>query len=390
LPLTEISPFQVPATIATGPGASRTVGDHARHLGAARALLVTDEFMVKSGVATMVSDQLEQADVRTTVFAGVQPDPTDDNVATGLAALRACDAEIVVAIGGGSAIDAAKMIAIRRRNPGPIREFMGYHRIPNPGLPTIAIPTTAGTGSEATRVTVITESSTHTKMMILDGKLVPTVALVDFELTMTMPPSLTAHVGVDTLTHGIEAYVSGLAGPMTDPYALSCIRLTGEHLRRAWREPDDRQARAAMSVAACQGGIAFANSSVCLVHGMSRPLGATFGVAHGLSNAVLLPAVTEYSLPGAPARYATVARTLGLASIQDDDVVAGRKLLDGLQQLNEDLQVPRLRELRGVTKQRFEDSLAKMADDALASGSPARNPRVPSAADIIDLYRRAW
>lgn len=388
--MTEISAFQVPQTVVTGPGASRSVGDHARSLNAARALIVTDEFMVTSGVATRVHDHLAQAGVETTVFAGVQPDPTDENVEAGLAALQSCQAEVVVAVGGGSAIDAAKMIAISHSNSGPIREFMGYHRIPNPGVPLIAIPTTAGTGSEATRVTVITESATHTKMMILDGKLIPRIALVDFELTMTMPPALTAHVGVDTLTHGVEAYVSSLAGPMTDPYALSCIRLAGANLRRAWRDPDDRQARAAMAVAACQGGVAFANSSVCLVHGMSRPLGATFAVPHGLSNAVLLPTVTEYSLPAAPARYATIARTLGMADIADDDAAAGRKLLDGLEQLNADLQIPRLRDLRGVTESAFEAGLAKMADDALASGSPARNPKVPSAAEIVDLYRRAW
>jgi alcohol dehydrogenase class IV len=226
--------------------------------------------------------------------------------------------------------------------------------------------------------------------MILDGKLVPRIALVDFELTMSMPAALTAHVGVDTLTHGIEAYVSALASPMTDPYALSCIRLTGANLRNAWREPGNRSARAAMSVAACQGGIAFANSSVCLVHGMSRPLGATFGIPHGLSNAVLLPTVTEYSVDGAADRYATVARTLGVADIEDDDGEAVRKLLDGLRQLNDDLEVPRLRDLPGVSADLFETSLSKMSDDAIASGSPARNPKIPTPADVIDLYRRAW
>jgi alcohol dehydrogenase class IV len=282
------------------------------------------------------------------------------------------------------------MIAVGKTNPGPIRDFMGYHRIPKPGLPLIAIPTTAGTGSEATRVTVITESDTHTKMMILDGKLVPSVALVDYELTLSMPPALTAHVGVDTLTHGIEAYVSTLAGPMTDPYALSCVALVGANLERAWNDPDDRPARAAMALAACHGGMAFANSSVCLVHGMSRPLGATFGIPHGLSNAVLLPTVTRYSLAGAPDRYATVARRLGLATADDADARAGDELLEGLQQLNDRLEVPRLRDLPGVDQETFEASLSKMADDAVASGSPSRNPIVPTAADIVDLYRRAW
>jgi alcohol dehydrogenase class IV len=386
----EPSTFQIPATIVSGAGASRKVGDHARRIRAERALLVTDPFMMSTGVAGVIQDCLEEAGVRTTVFDGVQPDPTDDIVQHGLAAMRASDAEVVVAVGGGSAIDAAKMISVSASNPGPIREYMGYHRIPNAGVPLIAIPTTAGTGSEATRVTVITESETHTKMMILDGKLVPCAAIVDFELTMTMPPALTAHVGVDTLTHGVEAYVSTLSGPMTDPYALACIRLVGANLRRAWRDPDDRPAREAMAIGACQGGIAFANSSVCLVHGMSRPLGATFGIPHGLSNAVLLPTITEYSIGGASSRYATVARTLGVADADDADSEACKKLLSGLRALGDELQIPRLRDLPGVEKDAFEASLAKMADDALASGSPGRNPVVPSAAEIADLYRRAW
>jgi alcohol dehydrogenase class IV len=388
--MSDVSTFQVPATIVTGAGSSTTVGDHVRRLGADRALLVTDSYMAASGVAGVIQERLEQAGASTTVFDGVHSDPTDANVADGLAALRGAEAQVVVAVGGGSALDAAKMISVGDANPGPIRDFMGYHRIPNAGLPVVAIPTTAGTGSEATRVTVITESETHTKMMILDGKLVPSVALVDYELTITMPPALTAHVGVDTLTHGIEAYVSGLAGPMTDPYALSCVGLVGAHLETAWSDPDDRLARAAMALAACQGGIAFANSSVCLVHGMSRPLGATFGIPHGLSNAVLLPTVTEFSLAGAPGRYAMVARALGLSTTADSDRTAGNRLLDGLQQLNDRLRVPRLRDLSGVDADRFAESLPKMAEDALASGSPARNPVVPSAADIEDLYRRAW
>jgi alcohol dehydrogenase class IV len=388
--MTDLTTFQVPPTIVVGAGASRTVGEHAVRIGGKRALLVTDPYILESGIAEMIQTHLAASAVTTSLFAGVQPDPTDRNVEEGVTALDESGADVIVAVGGGSALDAAKMIAIQKFNRGPISDFMGYHRIPKPGLPLIAIPTTAGTGSEATRVTVITDSITHTKMMILDGKLVPTVALVDYELTMTMPASLTAHVGVDTLTHGIEAYVSTLASPMTDPYALSCVSLVGHHLRSAWHDPDDRTARAGMALAALHGGMAFANSSVCLVHGMSRPLGATFGIPHGLSNAVLLPAVTAYSLAGAPGRYAVVARTLGIATAEDSDASAGQKLVDALQTLNDDLQVPRLRDLRGVDSERFAASVEKMAQDALASGSPARNPVEPTADVIIDLYHRAW
>jgi alcohol dehydrogenase class IV len=373
--------YQVPPTVVLGAGASRTVAEHARRLGADRALLVSDEFLVRSGVAAVTEELLAGAGIAVSVFAGVQPDPTDENVRAGLRAFRASAAQVVVALGGGSVLDAAKAISVLVANPEPLSRYMGYHRIPAAGPPLIAIPTTAGTGSEATRVTVIRDVAADTKMMILDGHLVPAVALVDYELSLTMPRALTAHVGVDTLTHGIEAYVSSAAGPLTDAAALSCVRLVAEHLERAYEAPDDRRARAAMAAAACQGGMAFSNASVCLVHGMSRPLGAMFHVPHGLSNAVLLPAVTRFSRVGAPDRYATVARTMGLAP---------EELVPGLEALNERLGVPRLRDLPGVTRERFEASLPKMAADALASGSPARNPVVPTAEEIVDLYRGAW
>jgi alcohol dehydrogenase class IV len=382
--------LQLPPTIAFGAGVSLTAGEHAQRLRATRVLLVTDGFLLEHGPARSIQAAIEKSGVTVTVFSDVQPDPTDENVREGVAALRESRSEALIAVGGGSVIDAAKMISVLSANPEPLSQYAGYHKIPAPGLPLIAIPTTAGTGSEATRVTVITDTSRNTKMMILDRHLVPTVALVDFELSLSMPSWLTAHVGIDTLTHGIEAYVSRLANPMTDTFALSCIALVGQHLEVAWRNPDDQAARAGMALAACQGGLAFSNASVCLVHGMSRPLGAVFHVAHGLSNAVLLPTVTRYSIDGAVGRYAEVARRLGAAPDGIGDAHACERLVNELTGLNERLGVPRLSELHGVEQSLFERSLPKMAEDALASGSPDRNPVVPSAEDIIDLYREAW
>ncbi|CAB4919113.1 unannotated protein [freshwater metagenome] len=346
--------------------------------------------MVESGVAAGVVAGLEDAGLAVAVFDGVEPDPTDAAVDEGRAALVAHEADVVVGLGGGSALDAAKTIAVRGGNPGPMRQYMGYQELVGAGLPVIAIPTTAGTGAEATRVVVVTDTSTDTKMMLLDDRLCPTVALVDVELSATMPRPLTAHVGVDTLTHGIEAYVSAKATDETDPLALACVRRCGEHLPAAW-EDGDLDARAGMARAAYEGGAAFANASVCLVHGMSRPLGAVFHVPHGLSNAVLLPTVTAFSLQGAPERYAEVARALGLVADDASDVAAaGEALVAGLEDLNRRLEVPRLRDLRGVTRERFDAALPKMAQDALASGSPDRNPVVPTAEQIEELYRRAW
>lgn len=382
--------FDIPAIILHGAGCRRQIGELVREVGGSSALIVTDSGMVQLGVVDEVVWLLEQAGVRVAVFDGVQPDPTDENVAAGCAVLEAQGSDCIVAVGGGSPIDTAKVIAVRGANPQPLAEFMGLHKIRNPGLPLIAVPTTAGTGSEASKVAVITDTTRDVKMMMLSVPLMPRAAVVDFELTMTMPRPLTAAVGVDTLTHGIEAFVSRKANALTDPLALQCIALCAQHLRTAWNEPENRQAREGMMLAATLGGMAFSNSSVCLVHGMSRPIGAVFHLPHGLSNAILLPTVTRFSVDAASERYARVARTVGAADSRDSDVTACAELVDWLERLNADLQLPRLSACRGVTQEVFDARVHKMASDALASGSPANNPRVPSAEEIVALYEEAW
>ncbi|MCC6581895.1 MAG: iron-containing alcohol dehydrogenase, partial [Phycisphaeraceae bacterium] len=285
-----VSQFNVPSTILVGGGASEQAGAIARRWGASRVLIVTDQGMVKMGVAGKMETTLRVAGLDVSTFADVQPDPTDANVRAGVASLRACGARAIVAVGGGSAMDAAKVIALMSVFPEPMRGFKGYHKFTEATtasgidagrlLGVIAIPTTAGTGSEVTKVAVITDSERQEKMMMLDALLLPRAAVVDYKLTMTMPAGLTAAVGVDTLTHGIEAYVSRKASGVTDPIALSCIGRCARHLRTAFNEPGNEQAREGMMLAACQGGMAFANSSVCLVHGMSRPIGAVFHLPH--------------------------------------------------------------------------------------------------------------
>jgi alcohol dehydrogenase class IV len=374
--------FNVPSTIRIGGGASAELAAQVQRLQADRVLFVTDAGIRSLGYLDPLAEQLQQAGITVTVFSDVQPDPTDRNVLDGLDQFRKSGATAIVALGGGSSIDCAKVISILTANPLAMTQYTGYHKIPKAGVPVIAVPTTAGTGSEVTKVAVITDTERDVKMMMLDAHLLPRVALVDYKLTMSMPPALTAAVGVDTLTHAIEAYVSRKANAMTDPIALSCVRLVAEHLRTACREPGNERAREGMMLAATQGGMAFSNSSVCLVHGMSRPIGAMFHVPHGLSNAVLLPAVTRFSIAGARDRYAAVAREMELDPAE--------ALVDGLEQLNRDLNLPRLRDCKGVDAARFEKSLTKMASDALASGSPQNNPRVPTADEIVALYREAW
>jgi alcohol dehydrogenase len=385
-----ISQFNIPATVITGAGASRELAPQLARLGARRVLLVTDAFMESSGLAEVFVRAMEGAGIRVALFSGVQPDPTDANVRDGLRIYVGKQCDTIVALGGGSPIDAAKAIAVLATNSEPLSQYQGYHKVPKAGAPLVVIPTTAGTGSEVTKVSVITDTARDVKMMMLDRHFLPTVALVDFELTLSMPQALTAHVGVDTLTHGIEAYVSRKATALTDPLALTCIRLVAEHLETAWREPTNRTAREGMMLAATLGGMAFANSSVALVHGMSRPIGAVFHVPHGLSNAVLLPTVTRFSLAGAQDRYATVAKTMRLCSSDTANEAACEALVAGLDQLNHKLNVPRLGGCRGVERSRFEAVKEKMALDALVSGSPDNNPVVPTAEQIVTLYEDAF
>ncbi|MDA1232346.1 MAG: iron-containing alcohol dehydrogenase [Planctomycetota bacterium] len=266
---------------------------------------------------------------------------------------------------------------------------MGYHKVPNAGCPLILVPTTAGTGSEATKVSVITDSVRNNKMMILDEHLQADVAIIDYELSVSMPQTLTAHVGIDTFSHGLEAYVSRKASRLTDPIALSCLQLCCRHLVDAYENGGNVKAREGMMMAALQGGMAFSNSSVCLIHGMSRPLGAHFHLTHGLSNAVLLPEVTKFSLAASEARYAEVSRTLEIVPIQAADSIAAEALLPWLEQLNTTCGIPRMRSL--IKDQRaYEGKLQAMAQAAIESGSPANNPRIPTCEQIVDIYRAIW
>ena len=371
--------FHAPLAIHVGAGCRNEISSALQSLGARRILIVTDRFLVDTAVIAPFVAQFQRAGMENAVFSDVQPDPTDQNVIAGLSALQAHAADAIVAIGGGSPIDTAKVIAVSATNPGPLAQFQGYHRVAQPGLPVIAVPTTAGTGSEATKVAVITDTQRHVKMMMLDRHFMPRFAFVDVELSLSMPPALTAHVGVDTLTHGIEAYVSRKANALTDPLALSCIELCARHLRTAWAQPQNRAAREGMAIAALHGGMAFTNSGLCLVHGMSRPLGAVFHLPHGLSNALLLPTVTRFSLAGNPDRYAHIASLLG-----------AQDLPAALEQLNADLSVPSLSQCLPDQAAAFFAAIDKMSEDALASGSPGNNPVVPSKEEIAALYRQAW
>ena len=382
------STLLLPRVLRVGAGARHEIGEVLQSLGLSRPFLVVDEFLKGQGHADALEQALRDKGMALRVFSGVVPDPTTDSIDAGLDLLKGGEHDAIMALGGGSAIDTAKFIAVMATREGKLRNY----KVPatlDSGLPVIAIPSTAGTGSEATRAAVATDSETQEKMLCMGLGLMPVAALVDFELSMTMPYRLTADAGLDSLCHALEAYVSRKANPFTDPIALSCMRSIVEHLPIACAEPDNRAAREAMMLAATQGGIAFSNASVTLIHGMSRPIGAHFHVPHGLSNAMLLPEVTAWSVPGAPERYADSARAMGYAAQSDNTEVAVAKLVTGLRQLCADLNVPSPAEF-GIGESDWTSLMPLMADQALASGSPANNPRVPEREDIIGLYEKVW
>lgn len=378
----------LPRTMRIGAGASRQLPELLAELGLSRPLLVTDPHMVACGYVDRVTEPLRAAGITGAVFDRCVPDPTTDAIADGMAVFTGGDFDALVALGGGSAIDTAKAMAVLGRHGGAMADYKVPHTVPS-GLPVIAIPTTAGTGSEATRVAVVTDSDSGEKMLCMGPGLMPTAALVDFELTLTMPFRLTADTGIDSLCHAMEAYVSRKANPFADQAALAAMTAIPRHLPAACADPDNRAAREAMMLAATQGGIAFSNASVTLIHGMSRPLGAFFHVPHGMSNGMLMAAVTEYSIDGNRNRYADCARVMGFAEEGDDDGAAAVKLVDNLYRLCEALAVPTPSSF-GIDKEHYFAVLGNMAAQALASGSPANNPVKPSAEEIEGLYRKIW
>lgn len=378
-----------PRLLQMGGGCSRQLPQVLSQLGLVRPLVVTGRRTLDSGALAPIFATLAEAGLSHGVFADTVPDPTTASVAQGLAALAQGDYDCIVAIGGGSPMDTAKAMSVLAAHGGAMRDYKVPAQVDRPGLPLVAIPTTAGTGSEVSRVTVIIDSDSGEKMLCAGLAFVPVAALVDYHLTLTMPTRLTADTGIDSLTHAIEAYVGRRANPFSDTMALSAMARLHGAIRTACAEPNNHEAREAMMVGATEAGLAFSNASVALVHGMSRPLGAIFKVPHGLSNAMLLPLVSEFSAAAAPARYADCARAMGVAEpgMADADAVAA--LLAALRRLNHDLQVPSPAAW-GIDRARYDAMVPVMVEQALASGSPANNPRVPSAEELADLYRQAW
>ncbi|SDJ24530.1 iron-containing alcohol dehydrogenase [Natribacillus halophilus] len=378
-----------PRQVIYGENSLKKVGEAARQEGR-RALVISDPVMNDLGKVAACTHLLEESGVEVLTYLGVESEPTDKYVEKALFICRESACDLLVSIGGGSCIDTAKAVSVLMTNGGLASDYMNEKTIAaKEALPHIAIPTTGGTGSEATDATVITHESSGVKMMIKQPAFMPKIAIVDPFLTLLTPPGTTAAGGVDSLTHALEAYISKVAHPFTDQLALSAFKLIMDNLQDAYQDGQNVKARSNTMFASMQAGMAFSNASVCLVHGMSRPLGALFHVPHGISNAMLLPVVLEYSKNACEERLYELACHV-YPEFKNVSVSEGSNtLVHRILTLCEDLNVPNLRSW-GIDHDAFERALPKMADDALTSGSPGNNPKVPTKDEIIDLYQKAY
>ena len=384
-----MSEIILPKFINIGAGKVNSVNDILKKLNCENPIIITDKTMVELNIIEPLERTLTEMQIRYEIFNNTMPEPTAESIEEGVKLIKNGSFDCIIAFGGGSPIDSAKAMSILASKGGKMEDYKFPVISLESGIPLIAIPTTAGTGSEATKFTIITNEKNDEKMLCVGPAFMPIAAIVDYELTYSVPQRTTADTAIDSLTHAIEAFVSKKSNLFSDTQAISAMELIAPNIRRAYSNGKDKEAREKLMTGATLAGIAFSNSSVALVHGMSRPIGAFYHVPHGLSNAMLLPTVTEFSIPAAPERYSKCAKAMGIANFDDSIEESNKKLLNELKQLNLDLKVPTLEEF-GVKKETFFQSIDSMTTQAIASGSPNNNPIVPKHDELVLLYKKLW
>lgn len=379
--------FFIPKKIITGEDALAAAGDRIANMGK-KALIVCGPNVRKMAAAEKVMEELEKRETAYAVYSDITGEPTDRMIDNGARVYleEACD--FLIGIGGGSPLDAMKAIALKAVCGGEMADYMGVSveaKLP----PMAAVPTTAGTGSEATQFTIITDTKNDVKMLLKGESFMPDLAVVDPEFSVSAPRGVTASTGLDALTHAVEAYTSRKAQPLTDIFAVSAVRRIFQNLPEAYENGSSRNARKEMALAALEAGIAFNNASVTIVHGMSRPIGALFHVPHGTSNAILLHPCLKYVMDGAVERFAVLGREIKAAGGQDDDKSAAEKFIGEVRKLCRKCGIGSPN-CYGIEKEAFLEAVPKMAEDAVASGSPANTRKKIQKEDIIKIYQSLW
>ena len=377
--------FINPKIALMGAGCVKDIGTHAKELGGTKALIVSGKSRHGQDLAEDIQKILEAAGLKTAIFAGADPNPTDTSIMDGAELYNKEMCDMIVAVGGGSPMDCAKAVGIVAKNGGDINDFEGVGKVIKGIPPLITVNTTAGTASEMTSFTIITDTTRHIKMAIVDPRITPDVAVNDPELMVSMPPSLTAATGMDALTHAVEAYVSTLATPTTDAAAIKAIELIAKYLPEAVSHGEDIKVRDMMAHAEYLAGIAFNNASLGYVHSMAHQLGGLYDLPHGVCNAILLPYVEMYNKQVLPERFADIAKVMGekIEGLSPED--AADKAIEAIKNLAAKIGIPSgLKELGAR-----EEDLELLAENAMQDVCRLTNPREFSKEDIIEIYKKA-
>ena len=376
--------FKVPQNIEFGVGSLKKLPEILNESKSEHVFLISDEGLAKLGVVKKVQDIVEADGLKCTTYLGVVPNPTVDVVNESTKCYKESDATSIIALGGGSSMDVAKATGVLATYGGKITDYEGLYKVPGPIVPIIAIPTTAGTGSEVTASAVVTDEERNYKMSVISYEMLPKYAVLDPQLIMTAPASIAASCGVDALIHALEAYVSNFASPFTDAMAEKAMELIGANIRRFVANRQDEEAACAMMTGSTFAGMAFAWAKLGNVHAMSHPVSAYFHVPHGVANAVLLPTVIVYNALSDHGRYEKIYNFIREKKEPAKDFKP-QMLIDEIKKLNADLGIPQSLSEVGVT----EDKIEAMAKDAVVHPNVLANPRQTNLKEMIELYKKA-
>jgi len=383
----KLSLFRTTRRILFGLGAVEKIGTEAQLLKAKKVLIITDPGVIQAGLLESVEKSLQSVGLPFVIFDGVEPDPRIEVVEKSVEKTKKEGIDLIIGFGGGSSLDIAKVTSIMITNTGKIDSFFGIDLVPNPGVPVILIPTTAGTGSEVTPIAILSDTKEKLKKGIVSPTLFPEVAIVDPKLTIGLPPSVTAFTGMDALTHAIEAYYSINATNLSDLFALKAMELLSKNLRMAYAHGENLAARTNMMEGSLLAGIAFANAGVGAVHAFAYPLSGEFHLAHGLTNTLMLPYVMRYNILGCPHKFAQMAKAFGEKVEGISELVGAEIAVRFIERLSDDIRVPRRLRDVGIP----EDAIPRLAEAAMkVTRLLANNPRKVTLEDAVVIYKSAY
>ena len=383
--MNRITLFRTVPRIVMGPGAINQLADETSALNAKKILIVTDQGLIEAGLVKQAQAVLEKADIEYAVFGDVEADPRYEIVADCVEMIRSENADLIIGLGGGSPIDIAKMSAIMATNAGPISEYFGIDLVPQPGLPTLIIPTTAGTGSEVTPIAILSDHTEKLKKGVVSPYLFPSAALLDPELTLGLPPNVTAATGMDAFIHAVEAFTSKNAFAVTDMLARQAMELIMDNLRTAYTDGNNLPARAKVLEGSLLAGMAFANAGVTAVHAFAYPIGAEFHIPHGVANSIMLVPVMEFNMFGNLTKFAEMAKIFGEDTSGLDEQASAQAAVEAMRKLAIDLKIPD--QLSGFGVQ--EKDIPMLAEGVMkVTRLLANNPRELSQKDAEEIYLR--